>query len=276
VLLNEDQDLAGHAGWAIVQEDAQSAGDLSQRVARRLVRGFLRPPRRRPRGASVTAPVGGAALEFGDVEDDELVLRDVPAAVLDRAGAPEGALATVDEIPTADRGQLSRFGSAIQHLIRQDRHVAAVVAGLPVVVDDDLATFFSRCAMPQLGSLPPDAVRLGLQRTAALGGGGFIGRVLDLAVSLSAGCPYMVQLVGYRSWECSGDGSISEKDVHLALGRCELELAEAITGLRHVRSRRWNAAVSRRCLAMTDRVPRAMWLAGSARPRSSQTCCERG
>ncbi|MFT3852290.1 MAG: hypothetical protein QM733_06095 [Ilumatobacteraceae bacterium] len=140
-------------------------------------------------------------------------------------------LITLDEVHAADRSELGELGNAIQHLLRQDRPVAIVVAGLPIVERDDVATFLTRCTKPPLDDLSPDAVRVGFQRTAAIGGGRFSAAAVELATEVAAGYPYMVQLVGYWAWERSNDGVITIDDVRSALGRCEHELIEALTGL---------------------------------------------
>lgn len=232
VLLNEIQDLAGQAGWAVVQEDAQTPGSLTARIVRRLTADHLPlPPKRRLKGASLSTPFGGGGIELTDGAAAEVRLRDVIAAVLAQPNPPTGVLVTIDEIHTADREEVAEFGNAIQHLLRQDRPIAAVLAGLPIVDRDDVATFLTRCTKPPLDELSPDAVRVGLQHTAAAEGGGFSTDALELATRVAAGYPYMVQLVGYWSWEASGDGRITVADVHRAIGRCEHELTEAVTAL---------------------------------------------
>lgn len=229
VLLNEVQDLAGSAGWAVVQEDGQSPG-LCARIARHLQRGLLPRRGRRVTSASVTTPVGGASLELDAGERVEVELRETLEQVLDQRDPPAGVLITVDEIHTADRADVAHFGNAVQHVVRQDRPVAAVVAGLPVDDDDDRATFLLRCTKPTLEELSSDAVRLGLQETAALEGGRFTGEALDLAVRVVAGYPYMLQLVGYWSWDHGDDGVIETSHVLAALPRCERELTGAVVG----------------------------------------------
>ncbi len=237
VLLNEIQDLAAHAGWLVVQEDAQSPGSLAERVARRLLTQAdeRAQPRRRVQAAGITTPVVGASIEFAARERGSPLLRAAIARVLDRRGAAAaGVLVTVDEIHTAPRSEVAHLGNAIQHLIREDRPVAIVVAGLPVADVDDLATFLRRCTKPRIDELSASAVRVGLQRTAALEGGGFSSAALDLAVAATAGYPYMLQLVGYWSWRSSRDGDIDEAAVRDALPRCERELLEGVVGLREL------------------------------------------
>jgi AAA ATPase domain len=230
VVLNEVQDLARESGWAIIQEDAQSPGSLCGRVASRLTREFLPAKRRRVKGVSLSTPLGGGSLELNDADRDQAELRGILERVLDQNSPPAGVLITVDEIHTAPRDEVAHLGNVIQHMIRQDRPVATVMAGLTQRDDDDLATFLRRCTKPTLHELPTDAVRLGLQQTAALGGGRFTGHALDLAVQVTAGFPYMLQLVGYWAWDHSRNTTIDIDDVRAALPRCEHELIGAITG----------------------------------------------
>ena len=233
VLLNEIQDLAGLAGWVVVQEDAQTDGSWNERIADRLELTQLAPARRRRiKAGSVSTPIGGASLELTDpaapTSGRGRSLRDVLERVLDQTNPPKGVLITVDEIHNSDRHELAQFGNAIQHLIRADRPVAVVLAGLPQLDPDDLATFLSRCTTPELDRISDDAVRGGLQRTAELGGGRFAGDALELAVDITAGYPYMLQLIGYWSWDHSRTGKISRNDVHQALPHCQRELTKSV------------------------------------------------
>ncbi len=230
VLLNEVQDLAAGAGWAVIQEDGQSPGSLWKRVAQRIQREVIGAQSRRVRSGGVSTPLGGVSLELSDPEQVETTLRDVISAAVDEPDAPNGLLITIDEIHTASRDEAGYVGNAAQHLVRQDRPVALIVAGLPQD-PDDRATFLGRCTKPELEELSADAVRQGLLATAADAGGSWTGRALDLAVTASAGYPYMMQLIGYWSWDQSGDGRIGVQNVFDALPRCDHELAGAISGL---------------------------------------------
>lgn len=230
-LLNEIQDLAGLAGWVVVQEDAQTPGSWCARVADRLTLHLpAKRARRRLKSGSMSTPLGGVSMELTDSPPSPVsaLLRDVLDRVLDQPSPPAGVLITVDEIHTSDRAEVAHFGNALQHLLRADRPVAAVVAGLPQVESDDLATFLTRCVKPDLERLSDDAVRVGLQRTAELEGGRFTGDALELAVEATAGYPYMLQLVGYWSWESSVGGAIGVAHVREALPRCERELTQSV------------------------------------------------
>lgn len=181
----------------------------------------------------MSTPLGGGEVEFEPTEGaTHRGLRDTIEAVLNRKDAPAGVFIPIDEVHNADPDQLAMFGNAIQHLKRQDRPVSAVVAGLPPEVDDDLATFLGRCTKPDLEALSADVVRVGLQRTAPVEGGRFSGAALDLAVAVAAGHPFIVQLVGYWSWDRSGDGRIDLPHVSGALERCEQELSKSLLQLR--------------------------------------------
>lgn len=232
VLLNEVQDLAGLAGWIVVQEDAQTPGSWCARIADCLIGEHIAstPPRRFKSGSFQT-PVGGASVELA-TEDvghrGRMLLRTALERVLDQRSPPAGILITVDEIHTADRVEVAHFGNAIQHLIRADRPIAAVVAGLPQSEVDELATFLTRCTKPAIERISDDAVRVGLQRTADLGSGRFSADALELAVEATAGYPYMLQLVGYWAWEQSADGHISRRHVQDALPRCGRELRQSV------------------------------------------------
>jgi hypothetical protein len=233
ILLNEIQDVALNAGWLVVQEDAQH-GDLVARLGARIAALHPKPKRRRVRKAGVSTPVGGAELELSDgAVDDPLAqsLRDQLVRLLDdRDPAPNGVLITIDEVHNATRDELGVVGNAVQHLIRQDRPVALVMAGLPMATDPNerVATFLGRCTQPQLERLSDPTVRSALAHMAKLGGKRYSPAALDVAVGASAGYPYMMQLVGYWSWPTSGEELINLRHVTNALATCDRELASAV------------------------------------------------
>lgn len=234
VLLNEIQDHAGLAGWITVQEDAQGEG-LCGRIIDQLRRHLPPPPTgRRVRAVhgQVLGTGGGFELQDPAGGTSPARVRDVLEQVL--ATGVTGVLITVDEVHTARRDELAELGNAIQHLLRQDRPVAVLLAGLPQPDHDQLATFLTRCTTPDLQRLGDDAVRLGLQRCAKLEHGRFTSEAVELATSAIAGYPYMLQLVGYWAWEQAardvGDGPVTITKYHVtaALGRAEQDLTRAV------------------------------------------------
>lgn len=230
-LLNEIQNLARAAGWLVVQEDADSDGDLSVRIIRRLQRLTSRRPRRQIRSAGLTTPVGGASIEVDRAAGDETLRDTIHDLLTGKRATVPGILITVDEVHKATDREISHFGNAVQHIQRDELPLAAVVAGLPPPADTALPTFFSRCVKPDITSLPRSIVKLGLQETARIGEGGFTPAALDLAADVVGGYPYMLQLVGYYSWRIAAGRQVSVDDVRQALPQCERELVGAIAGL---------------------------------------------
>ncbi len=204
VLLDAIQDTAARNGWLVVQQDAGThTSTLGERIiddCQRLHRQHQPQPRRRATGASISAASLGASIDWENTSPTGLVtvrnaLRDVV-----EASAGNGLLVTVDEVHEATRNEIHELGNAVQHLTREQLPIAFVGAGLPMLASDE-PTFLRRCAKPTLELTSPDDVRAGLVDIAATGDWQFTRTALDRAVDVSAGLPYMMQLVGYEAVE---------------------------------------------------------------------------
>ncbi|MCB0956873.1 MAG: ATP-binding protein [Ilumatobacter sp.] len=236
-LLDAIQGQAGLAGWIVVQEDA-AGPDLPGRIVQRLA---AHQPTPRGRGGRVSARVGlpGAEVQYEYQREGQVVVersvRDALEAVVEQPGV-NGVLVTIDEVHTADHEHLAIIGNAVQHLLRgtAPRSVALIVAGLPqptLATGDErrLATFLTRCRPVEVDQLSDAAVRSGLQATARAGGRAFAPDALSLAVTASAGYPFMLQLVGWHAWEQQLDGQpIRRESVVAALPRADHDLRRAV------------------------------------------------
>ncbi|HET8969971.1 MAG TPA: ATP-binding protein [Candidatus Nanopelagicales bacterium] len=214
VLLDQIQDEATRQGWWVLQEDAGAGAPLTNRIINRaLIRlAELDPPRR---GRQVTAlNVFGSGIE---VEPSPAAAPSVTSVrdVLDAVAALEtnGVLVTIDEVHQAPDAALNEIGNAAQHLHRDGRRLAFVMAGLPRPVRTREATFLSRCWDPPLGKLTDRDVERGLVETAARADGTFEPLALRAAVDVAAGEPFLMQLIGYHGWELASRRRITVADI---------------------------------------------------------------
>ncbi len=221
VMLNEIQDLAADAGWMVVQEDAAPS---SVPLVERLIDRIQRPldsdpaPKRRVAGIQGQTILGGVGVDFEPRSDPPIrrTLRTVLEAWFETSPMLAGVLLSIDEIHEASRDEIQEIGNAVQQLDRDNKPIALALAGLPLAESDLEPTFLSRCFMPSLAVVDDDEIARGLRETIQIAGWKFAPTALLLAVEISAGYPYMMQLIG---WECferareSGEGIVESRHV---------------------------------------------------------------
>lgn len=122
-----------------------------------------------------------------------------------------GLLITVDEV-RAELDELVQLAAIYQHFVTERRQVALVMAGLPFhvhrLVSDKSVSFLRRSAQHQLGRIPSADISLALRQTFESGGKRAEDEAIDLCVKAIEGFAYMLQLVGYRTWQEAGESSI--------------------------------------------------------------------
>lgn len=139
-----------------------------------------------------------------------------------------GLLITVDEV-RADLPEMIDLVSVYQHFVREDKKVALLMAGLPFKVSELLSqediSFLRRAQHRYLGRIPDFEIRSAFLGTVEKGGRSIDALGLDEAVRAIGGFPYMMQLVGYRSWaQHPGSSQIEESDVRVGIGLANEEL----------------------------------------------------
>lgn len=212
VLLNSIEDAARRRGWLVVSGTTEPgiAQELAEtRMAHLLhehdpdVRTYV------PTGGSASLAGFGAGTQ-GNYEDQvprpALSFRSALERLADVADRHLGAgvLVTLDEVHTSAIADLRRITHAVQHCFREGRQVALVAAGLPSSVSDllsdDVTSFLRRAERFVLGTIPKGDVRAALADPVAMAGRVITGEALDLAVEGTRGYPFLIQLVGHRSW----------------------------------------------------------------------------
>ncbi|WP_026533814.1 ATP-binding protein [Arthrobacter sp. H14] len=215
VLLNSIEDAARTRGWLIVS--ATTGVGVAEELATTRIAELLH---KHDPGARAFSPTGGSAGAVGFTAGTQGAYENqVPLPTLNfrsglerladvadtRLGA--GVLITLDEVHTSAIADLRQITQALQHSFREGRQVALVAAGLPSSVSDllsdDVTSFLRRAERFTLGPIPAGAVRSALADPITLAGRSIAPiapEALELAVEGTRGYPFLIQLVGHRSW----------------------------------------------------------------------------
>jgi hypothetical protein len=207
VLLSAVRAEAVEHGWVAVGTSALPGmlDDILQQTYR--AAGHLLAPRRERRLTSLEL---GQLLgvQWEELERAPENWRTKMTGLLDQlADAGAGLLVTVDEaVPQND--EMRTLATVYQHFVCEERNVALVMAGLPhnvsALASDGAVSFLRRARRQRLGRIADRDVRHAFWQTVEQGGKAIEGEALDLAVEASEGFPFMMQLVGYWVWACSG------------------------------------------------------------------------
>lgn len=214
VLLNALGDIAREYGFQVV--DVAANKGFCDRILKALTR---RPALN---SLSVAPSIMGVGLGSIELSKHEA---DLGEAML-TASQKGGLLITLDEIQDAPIDELRGLGNEIQLLIRQEANVAFAFAGLPTAVDDaigaDTLTFLQRAKHVELSKLPDFAVGESIEDTMRRTGKDIDGSTAALLTDAAAGYPFMVQLVGYYTWQASerrGSESVTAEDARTGIER---------------------------------------------------------
>lgn len=143
-----------------------------------------------------------------------------------------GLLITIDEV-TVDLEEMLQFASVYQHFVREGKKVALLMAGLPYKVSallrNDSVSFLRRSQYHQLGRITDVEIANAFRKTVEAGGRSITPEALEDAVKAVDGFPYMMQLVGYRTWDVSENSpQISTSDVQQGSLLARMELRDRI------------------------------------------------
>ncbi|KFI97001.1 ATP-binding protein [Bifidobacterium stellenboschense] len=236
VMLNALGDIARKQGWLVIDETAES-GFLNRLI------GALQDDGK-PRVGAITMPSGSltipgtpvdASLNLGSIQfspsERALDFRRVMSQRLDRLEKHHlGILITLDEVQASSIKEIRALATAVQHLIREQRNIAFVFAGLPSmvedVINDNVLTFLRRAERRHLGDVALDDVRQAFATTIALNGKHASENVLDRLAQATNGYPLMIQLVGYWTWRASEAGPQAD-DNDITITAAERGIAQA-------------------------------------------------
>ena len=214
VMLNEIAAYATNQGWAVIEETA------SQGFCQRVLAAAEKLASPSGRISRLTAGPSIAGISLGSVEIDRasLSLREALGAAIAKNG--NGLLITLDEVQDANIDEIRALAVAVQHEIREDASIAFVFAGLPSMIDSIVngktLTFLRRAVPVDLGPVGRAEVAASLQTTFSSTGMDISPQLCDLLAEASSGYPFMIQLVGYHTWQAAQRTNSTTVDEQLA------------------------------------------------------------
>ncbi|WP_306231976.1 AAA family ATPase [Agrococcus beijingensis] len=155
----------------------------------------------------LTVPsVGGVTSQLSKRYPREPRLESMLARLVELAEARgAGVLVSLDEVARESLDELRRIAIAVQHLLREDRRVAIVAAGVPASIaaalEADGLTFFRRAQQVRLDTLTLAQTRQAIAEPIRQRGRTIDEPALDRAARASEGYPFLVQSIGARAWE---------------------------------------------------------------------------
>ena len=228
VLLAAMRDLAEHNGLITVRVTAKPEPTFADALIEQMSTGSDTGSRRMSSAqVSVFGSGAGVSFQTPEVREQSVHTRMLAAmeGLADHAQRKaKGAFITIDEFHNANIAALRDFAHALQDVAKIDgKPVMFVGAGLPLMEETALAdpgmTFFQRIARTQLDPLSPEESAEALRAPIRAAGGMIDDEALATAAAATSGYPFMVQLVGYHSWELCTDLSdgIAPRDVSAAI-----------------------------------------------------------
>lgn len=153
--------------------------------------------------------IGPFAMEWENKNQLDMNWRTQITRLLDKLEESDtGLFLTIDEVdPGLD--EMIQIASIYQLLIRENRKIALLMAGLPSQVssllNDRSVSFLRRASQYHLSQIEEYEVRKAFEQTLEEAGKTIDSEALSTVVKVIDGYPYMMQLVGYRVWDESSE-----------------------------------------------------------------------
>lgn len=171
-------------------------------------------------------------IEWESANPPSLNWRSRMTTLLDALAETEtGLVITVDEVdPSLD--EIVQLATVYQHLIGENRNVSLIMAGLPHRISTLLGgksiSFLRRANQVSLGRIEEADVAEAFAQTVEIGGKSIDDEALDEAVQGIGGFPFMMQLVGYRSWKAAGEGDIKAEHVRRGIALAQSDMKNRV------------------------------------------------
>ena len=218
VMLNAVEQLATEAGWVYISETA-TPGLLSRLDEHLddLLSQLRRKPRAKVTGVTLPASLGGLDLQHAEDEGPTNTRRRLTAVLDILEAADSGLMITLDEVHGGVREELRELGALHQHMIRENRDLSLMMAGLPAAISsllaDRILTFLRRADKQHLLDVPVEDVQEAFVKTVRDAGRRISEEDAQRAAEATAGYPFLIQLVGYRMWQAAEGDEIDRAAV---------------------------------------------------------------
>ena len=231
VLLNALGDVAREYGFRVV--DVAANAGFCDRILGALARN------REVSSLSISPSIPGVSLDSVGISKSATQL----GQAMYEASRNGGLLITLDEIQDAPLDEMRELGNEIQLLVRQGANVAFAFAGFPASVDGvvmgETLTFLQRAKHVELKRLMDFEVGDSFEETMVRAGKSVAPGVADALTAAATGYPFMVQLVGYYTWQsASRRGSdaveLCDAEKGIATARRSFDSMMIEPALRHV------------------------------------------
>ncbi|MGO5374319.1 ATP-binding protein [Bifidobacterium thermophilum] len=245
VMLNALGNVARQRDWLVIDETAENG--FMQRLidALRKPKHLINAVKLPSASMGVPGTPFDATVALGSVElagqEHALDFRQAMGDRLDKLEKKQrGILITLDEVQASSLDEMRSLATAVQHLIREQRNIAFVFAGLPSmvedVVNDKVLTFLRRAERRHLGDVPLEEVRNAFKETITANGLTTDEATLDMLAAATNGYPFMIQLVGYWTWRAADgredgpSGVLTSGDAENGIARAKLKLGDMVHG----------------------------------------------
>ncbi|MBP3088702.1 ATP-binding protein [Corynebacterium sp. sy017] len=237
VALNALENTAIDNGWLVISETAIPG--LKNRLVMEHLPTLLseldpKAQIKRITGVQIPAGLGGVNFHTEQKYVASPSLRSQLTTLCDFLGKHStGLVLSIDELHTGALADLQEIAATIQHLFREGRPIALIMAGLPENIDKLLdapgITFLRRAQHEVLGALDYESARLALELPIQSEGLMWHHDALQNTLEISRGYPYLIQALG----SCIFDAAMTlqQRELTLELVKTAAESALTLVGM---------------------------------------------
>jgi len=230
VLLSRIASESVQRGWISVHTPAQAGMliNLKEQIERKATEHLPQKSKQKRTGVQVS----GVGFSLSTPTDGQVTWRTQMDRLLDLLAEKHiGLLFTIDEV-NARLPELIEFISVFQVFIMEKRDVALLMAGLPskvmqLIRNDDIS-FLRRAFRRELGPIGLPDVRAILKKTIALTDRKIEKQALEYAAEQTGGLPFMIQLIGYHTFNQTNRKTITLDDAAKGISDAQEDMRNMI------------------------------------------------
>jgi type II secretory pathway predicted ATPase ExeA len=230
VVLKEIENEALQIGWISVYSlmKIDLLEDIFEETKRKCREHIESDPKRRITGISV----GKFSISWENIESENRWETKMHNLLSQLTKKDVGVIFEIDEV-AGNSEELRRFAAFFQQHIN-DFEIALIMAGVPHQLDsiftDKVISFLRRSRLKQLGLLSISESKSLLRKTFALSHKSITEEALDHIAVKSGGFPYLIQLLGYETWE-SSSATIDIPQARVGIERAEVYIGSSLIEL---------------------------------------------